>query len=345
MGEKNLLKNKFSLVLLGLSIVTVSCTMYKEMQAVKMPKYEVSKHQGAESCGRCHKEIYNQWSKNSRHSIATTSESFHEMKRKFENDFILNMMMGESMCYACHGPKIVNEGVNCETCHGSTDSSNSIEETHRIKFKPGLKELAKPDFCAICHEMKNPMTGAAILSLYSEWQKSPAAMEGKRCQDCHMRPQERGLKYHGFDSARRNVNIYLDSIDVKDINLNFPKLNLTIENMVKGHAIPASCATRILVLNIDFFNPQGEKVHTITKTFSKKVTLLRGLMPKEIVENDQLQAGELRLMSFTIPSSLQGVADKLILTLRFYEVPDEYLGDLKKANWVSEPFLKKEVRL
>lgn len=321
-------------------LMTVSCTMYRDMQTLKKPRYEVSEHKGAKSCGECHQEIYDQWSNNSRHAIATKGDLFNEMKKEVEDDFMLNMMMGGEMCYSCHGSKEVNEGVNCETCHGTANTSLTTEEIHRTKFKPGLEDLKRADFCGKCHEMKHPMSGAALLSLYSEWKESPVAKEGKGCQDCHMKPDKKGLSYHGFDSAKRNVEIYRDDLKIKDVKLNFPRLTLAIENRVAGHAVPASGPTRIMALNIDFFDHQGKKTHTITETFSKSVTLMRKIMPNKIVKNTQLQAGETRKLSFTLPHFLQGNMQKLVISMRFYEVPDKYLGDLKKATWVSDSFLE-----
>jgi hypothetical protein len=75
-----------------------ACDMYSETQALKQPKYEAGKHNGAKSCGVCHKEIYAQWSKNSRHAVATTAKSFLEFKEQFTGKFMFNAMMGETMC-------------------------------------------------------------------------------------------------------------------------------------------------------------------------------------------------------------------------------------------------------
>ena len=60
-------------------------------------------------------------------------------------------------------------------------------------------------------------------------------------------------------------------------------------------------------------------------------------------ENTQLQSGEVRQLNYTLPSDLEGQIDKAVITLRFYDVSDEYLGELSEAHWVSEPVLVEEV--
>ena len=71
---------------------------------------------------------------------------------------------------------------------------------------------------------------------------------------------------------------------------------------------------------------------------------LVGIHPFMLQDNTQLQSGEVRQLSFTLPSSLEGLIDRAALTLKFYDVSDEYTGDLSKAHWVSEPFITEEVR-
>ncbi|MEE9170068.1 MAG: multiheme c-type cytochrome [bacterium] len=322
--------------------------VYQEMQAGKIPHYEIGEHLGAEKCGECHEEIYNQWSQNSAHAVATTNEPFLNFKDKFTGNFAFNAMMGESMCYACHGSKEINEGVNCETCHGTVIPDDvSIEETHERKYSPGRARLKSQEFCAGCHTMKSPFSGDPILSLYFEWQKSEAAKRGITCQGCHMQPRGSDELYHGFDSVSRNIDIYRDDLSLHDIELNFPRLILTIKNHVLGHAIPAVGPSRILVLEVSVLNSDGVEILSIVRTFGKYYELmpLMGIMPNKLIENSQLQSGETRSLSFSLPASTKGRISKALFTLRFYDVSDDHQGDITKAHWISEPFLTEEVNL
>jgi hypothetical protein len=149
-----------------------------------------------------------------------------------------------------------------------------------------------------------------------------------------------GLAYHGFDSLSRlrDAKRYADDLDIRDFNLNFPKFNLVIENLLISHALPPSGPSRILVLEISFLDKDGSEIHRIVQPFKKQFNLLPlvGIHPFMLLENTQLQSGEVRQLSFTL--------HRAALTLKFYDVSDEYTGDLSKAHWVSEPFITEEVR-
>lgn len=255
--------------------------------------------------------------------------------------------MDSSMCYACHGPKEVNEGVNCETCHGTVIPDISIEETHEIKFSPGRVRMKRLDFCAKCHVMDNPMSGEHLFTVYNEWQRSPAAAADITCQGCHMKPREGERPYHGFDSATRKLDIYKDDLRLKNIELNYPDFSLDIENLVSGHAIPASGSTRSLTLEILFFDNQGNQLHKIIEIFAKKYSLMPvvGLMPYKLMENTQLQAGEVRSLNYKLPASTKDKISEAVLSMKFYEVGDEHQSDIAKAYWTSEPFNTMKVSL
>jgi hypothetical protein len=256
-----------------------------------------------------------------------------------------DVMLGEGMCYACHGSKQVNEGVNCETCHGTVLPDVSIEETHKLKFTPGLGKLRESESCGQCHQLES-LAGDLLMSVYSAWQASKAAADGTTCQDCHMAPRESALAYHGFDSVARNVEIYRDDLSIRDVKLDFPRFSLAVENHVSSHAIPASGPGKVLVLEISFLDREGLEVYNVVQTFKKKFKLMPifGLMPNELMENTQLQSDEVRPLSFTLPDSLEGRISRTVLTLRFYEVSDEHQGDIEKAHWISEPILKQEFK-
>jgi len=328
-----------------------SCSMYNEIQAMKQPRYEVGEQRGAKFCAECHEEIYKEWSGNSRHAQATTAKSFHDFRDMFKSVFMYNAMMGgEEMCYACHGIKEVNDGVNCETCHGTLISAespeDSVEITHEKKYKPGREKMKTADFCLKCHTMVNPMSGVPLMGLKDAYLKSPAAAQGIACQGCHMKPRESELRYHGFDTAVRNVNIYSGDLAVKDVKLEFPNFSLAVENHVTGHSIPAGGGTRTLGLEVTFLDADGKQLHQIVRTFAKKYSQMPvfGLMPFKLLEDTQLQSGETRTMSFTLPASIKDKISEVTLTMRFYEVSDEHEGDITKAYWTSEPFLEESIK-
>ena len=320
--------------------------MFNEIRSGTKPNYEVGKHMGAEKCGQCHPQIYRQWSRNSAHAKATETRPFLDFKDKFTGNFMFNAMMGEAMCYACHGSKEVSEGVNCETCHGLAAPDEPIMQTHEKKYKPGLDRMRSGQFCSGCHNLTSPFSGDALLSVYSEWLESEAAQKGLTCQKCHMRPRGGDFAYHGFDSVSRNIGIYNgEDLALKDIVLDFPQISLKVQNLVTGHAIPAVGPSRILVLEISLFGFDGKEAHSITETFGKYYNLMPvfGIMPNSEIRNTQLQSGEVRNLSYTLPSELMDKIDKAELTFRFYDVSDDHQGDITRAHHVSEPFIIKQI--
>jgi len=335
-------------IVLALLVLLVSFFLYKgtvmflEMRSGTKPNYEVGEHLGAKKCGQCHEEIYKQWSENSAHAEATVNEPFLSFLDKFTDVAVFDAMMGEAMCYACHGSKQVNEGVNCETCHGLAPPDVPIMQTHETKYTPGMPRMRSGQFCAGCHNMTSPLSGDAILSVYDEWLGSEAAQKGVTCQKCHMRPRASESAYHGFDSVSRNLGIYnSEDIALRDIVLNFPQISLNVQNLVTGHAIPAVGPSRIMVLQVRLFDFDGNEVHSIQETFGKYYELMPmlGTMPNKEIKNTQLQGGEVRKLSYSLPMSLKEKINKAELTLRFYDVSDDHQGDIKMAHHVSDPFI------
>ncbi len=322
--------------------------LYSEMQALKNPRFEPGENKGARFCATCHQQIYDQWAKSSRHAIATTAQSFHHYKDLFTGNFIHNTLMGEELCYACHGSKAVNEGVNCETCHGIADPNVPIMETHEQKFKANRDKLNKAEFCGKCHEIKNPLSGDLIIASYSEWQGSEAAKQGITCQECHMKSRRGKLAYHGFDTLIRNPNIYNGDISINDIKLQFPLLSLVIENHIKGHGIPAGGPSNVLVLEVFFKDKNGNILFKATETFSKYFSLMpvAGIMPYKLLKNTQLKSGEKRQVRIKLPIGVsKDKITKVELSLKLFQVSDEYQGNIAKAHWKSKPIAKQELSL
>ncbi|NIS79345.1 MAG: hypothetical protein GTO14_03785 [Anaerolineales bacterium] len=259
---------------------------------------------------------------------------------------IYDAMLGESFCYAYHGSMLVDEGVNCETCHGTVISNVSIEETHDQKFTPGMEKLREPDFCAPCHQLES-LSGDLLMTVYSEWQESESEDDVNHAtwQDCHMGPRGNVRAYHEFDEVARNVNIYRDDLSIEDIKFDFLEFSFTFRNLVSGHAIPASGLPKVMALEIFFRDKQGTEVYNLYQTFGKKFELMPiwGLMPYSLLGNTQRQSGEAWISGFTLPDSLEGLINKVVLTLGYYEISAEHQGDNTKAHWISDPVLEEEL--
>jgi hypothetical protein len=100
----------------------------------------------ADSCKTCHQAIYDSWAK-TKHATALTRLSGNEQEKE---------------CIGCHvtGPKtritdaskkVVNAGVQCESCHGGA-AAHVADPT----VKTGLVKAPPASTCEQCHNDKGP---------------------------------------------------------------------------------------------------------------------------------------------------------------------------------------------
>ena len=336
------LKRKILLIvpvstLLGIALVLWVGTA--EIRALRTPHFEVGTHAGAEVCGQCHQEIFEQWSTRSRHAQATSGIHFLEFRDKAKENFLINAMIGEEACYACHGSQEANQGVTCETCHGLLDNETPVMEVHAAKFSPRMATLRSDNFCAPCHTLGEVMTP------YSDWQESDAARRGISCQGCHMSRSDDGVPYHGFDSIVLDGTAYRGDLTIQDIFLDYPRLEVTVENHIIGHGVPTGQPMRVLALEISLMDVDGRALYETKSLFRRIFDLMpvAGLMPLTLIEDTHLGSGEARRLTFDLPAELEDRIVKAQLLLRFYEVFDEYQGDISRAHWIGDPIAVEEI--
>ena len=99
----------------------------------------------ADSCKSCHTEIYDAWAK-TRHAKALE---------------LLSSADQEKDCIGCHvtgpktkildGKKVLNAGVQCESCHGGA-AAHAADPTVRT----GLVKKPTESSCVECHSAKSP---------------------------------------------------------------------------------------------------------------------------------------------------------------------------------------------
>lgn len=338
---------RFSITAVLMMLLT-SCATFTDFDELKRPRFQTGEKKGAAFCASCHPDTYEQWSLHSRHAKATKSRSFQHALAEVKGNIILGAIMDEDMCYACHGDKASDEGINCESCHGAVLPNVPIEVTHEKKYTPRLKVMREDDFCARCHQVKMPFTEQPLTTLHDEWKQSAAAKRGQTCQNCHMKKgEDDNYAYHGFKSAVRNANLYNNRLKISKLALNKTRLRLQLENHVTGHSIPASGPTRILALELQMKNEKGVIIHREVRRFFKHFSMLPiiGGVPFMLVDNTQLRASEKRLIRFDFPGGVYKRSVRLSLILRMYEVADKYEGDIAKAHWSSKPISKKVIKI
>jgi Cytochrome c7 and related cytochrome c len=334
-----------TIVLIFALCFLTACAMMKERRAMNTPRYEVGVKKGARTCAQCHQEIYDQWFRNSSHALALNTKGFKQLKAEFSDKWLNNLLVGDASCYACHGSRTSMGGVDCETCHGLVIPDEDIKYTHEKKYKPGLRSLQKPDFCAQCHDDKNPMSGEYYRDPYQEWLNSQAAKSGITCQGCHMKPNAKGIRYHGFDSAVLNGDLYQGDLKIREITVDFPTLHLAVENRVSGHSVPTGGPIRTLAMEITLLDRNGRTIHEIVQTFVKRCspTPLLKAAPYKVISNTQLRSSETRDLSFSLPVDLKDRVYQMRVSFRFYQILPEHQGDLSMAYWIGEPMLQKTV--
>lgn len=180
-------------------------------------------------CGKCHETIYGQWegSKHAsswsnpifQASFRLASEDTDGATEVFcaSCHAPIAALRGE-VPFAVDGmglSDVAARGVSCDFCHtmsgaaelcnggfisspGSLQRGPFTDEELREAMEGGTEIdhenqfsafHTKSEFCAVCHELIHPITGAPISVAYSEWKLSPYRTRGIECQNCHMSPQ------------------------------------------------------------------------------------------------------------------------------------------------------------
>ncbi len=166
------------------------------------------------SCGNCHPGIYTEWNESAHGPHRRTFQRiFHDLER--------DQPERSAVCLSCHDPaplqpstdlltRSPTSGVHCDFCHKVFDAdSEQIGLTHgrfgldlrrptqgQVIFGPWIDSPRAENsyspiqrssrLCASCHE--GVVFGLRVYETWTEWQTSPAALEGIQCQDCHMKP-------------------------------------------------------------------------------------------------------------------------------------------------------------
>ncbi len=182
------------------------------------PTLSVDNFNSATKCKACHPRYFAEW-KMARHSYATTDVVWRAFVSVRQADF---NGARDQFCTQCHSAiatrggdvtanfsfddlsPIALEGVTCEACHkissierafnsghvldelgpvrGSIPDPVSSMRFHESEYSEIFSQSA---FCATCHDVIE-QHGLVLEQPYKEWERSPAAQQGRNCQSCHM---------------------------------------------------------------------------------------------------------------------------------------------------------------
>ena len=230
---------------------------------------------------------------------------------------------GSAVCATCHVPTLTSStleydvreadgihksGIHCDYCHKVDDVpagkfgrrfgrdgmqllrappgdlltfgplDDAVRAGESFAHRPVFKESR---YCASCHE--GTVFGVHAYGTYSEWLESPAKVEGKQCQDCHMAPTGKmtniapgngGIERDPFtlashrtpggviDMLRHALSITLtSSMDSDAIRAN---VEIIARNV--GHRVPTGFPDRHLVLMVTAVDANGNPVEPIAGT-------------------------------------------------------------------------------
>ena len=201
----------------------------------------------AESCGKCHEEIYQEWS-NSRHAVSHNNPNFSASVAEAPlAKWCLNchLPIRSRGLEASNGPP---RGVTCAVCH--------IRDNKLLVSKPlskwGQSEhpnaevnptLSDASFCAGCHQFEGPTSthpivfkGDPVQDTWGEWSRVPEPKSS--CQQCHM-PTGRHTFYGGH---------HLKTVQ-SALEVTVSEGELTVATTEKvSHAVPTGDPFRRMVL-------------------------------------------------------------------------------------------------
>ncbi|MBI4666750.1 MAG: hypothetical protein HY751_10125 [Nitrospinae bacterium] len=261
----------------------------------------------AKTCGECHKEIYDGFSR-SLHAISSTNPIF---SLAFDRAYRETKGAAKDMCGKCHAPTtlitkdhegrlpITAEGVTCDFCHSVESVDISAAQPFRLdvagKKRGSMQNASSPahaasyaewfkksEMCAPCHEVTSAY-GVKTATTFSEWKASGYSKKGVQCQDCHM-PQVSGRvadvtgkssgKIHDHGMSH-NVELMKGAVRIDVIRAEKTMgdrfvVELGVTNVRAGHSIPTGSQPRELTLEVTIKGSDGRS-ETQRKGFGKKI--------------------------------------------------------------------------
>ncbi|MEW6283596.1 MAG: multiheme c-type cytochrome [Candidatus Eremiobacterota bacterium] len=258
------------------------------------PEFVRHPYRESRSCQPCHQDIYAQWS-SSPHGRAFVSVQPR------------NMAFSEKVqsCLPCHTPEpvlgsppgapplardwLLQEGVNCVTCHQKGESIAGVREDARGACNPvSTPELLEVELCQSCHNAHGTV---------DQWRASRFPAEGRDCLSCHMAGGDHSMPgAHDHDSLRRSVELraFLESQAVK----------VLVTNARAGHNLPSGRRSRSMELVVRF-SPSGRE-------FRER---FRNPFRGEGGQNTQIRSGETRSFVYPVTGDA-GVEIELIYQFR-----------------------------
>jgi|CXWL01.1.fsa_nt_gi hypothetical protein len=321
----------------------------------------------AESCGKCHQEIYQEW-KSSIHAKAFDDPFFQAYWKKDKNIWV---------CLNCHtplenqqptlikdiprgrvekaiqepnpqyDPEYQKEAISCATCHvrdgviiGPYDDSAA---PHPTKFDPTFRTAQ------VCNRCHNVVSGPAQFynvgpcGTYSEYESGFYTKErGMICQSCHMPEVDRPVAVNGPirqgrqhlwrgghdpDMIHRAVALQVQATPSKPKPGETVRFTATVINAGAGHKIPTGDPDRYFT--VEYEVRQGETVLATQQQTMGRWILWQPVI-WEVYDNRLLPLASREYpFEYRMPDGPQNV--KLVLRVRYHILTDKQHGMLRET--------------
>ncbi len=314
----------------------------------------------AESCGECHREIYEEW-KMSIHAHAYEDPFFQAYWKKDKNVWV---------CLNCHtplenqqptlikeiprgrveravqepnpqyDPEYQKESVTCAACHvrdgviyGPYEDSAA---PHPTKFDPNFRTAQ------VCYRCHNVVSGPAQFynvgpcGTYAEYEGKFFMQErGFICQSCHMpeidrpvatnSPIRRGRKHlwrggHDPDMVKRAVGIQVRADNASPKAGDRVGFTLTLVNAGAGHKIPTGDPDRYFTVEFSVEDRQGRVLDQQTSTMGRWIMWQPAIV--ELYDNRLLPlASREYQFAYQLPAQAEGL--KLKTRVQYHILTDK----------------------
>lgn len=314
----------------------------------------------AESCGQCHREIYEEW-KSSIHADAYEDPFFQAYWRKDDNIWV---------CLNCHtplenqqptligdiprgrveraeqepnpryDPGLQRQGVTCAACHvrdgviwGPYDDSAA---PHPTGFDPKFRTTR---MCYRCHNVVSgpaQFYNAGPCGTYAEYEGGYFMQErGLICQSCHMPhvdrpvaeggPIRRGRRHlwrggHDPEMIKRAVAIRVEASPEDPEPGGEVRYTLTLVNAGAGHKIPTGDPDRFFTVEFVVRDRRGDVVAEQTSTMGRWILWQPVIL--EVLDNRLLPLAS-REYTFDYRIPPQGTGLTLTARVRYHILTDD----------------------
>lgn len=233
------------------------------------------------------------------------------------------------VCAACHvrkhqrfGPEARTEAVAGRQPHGGFSAHQAFSDSR---------------FCATCHQFPDdgPRVNDKLQEdTYAQWLESPAAVDGRQCQACHM-PDRRHLwrGIHDPEMVRSGVRVDLDIKQVEGRH----RITAALTNVDVGHWFPTYMVPKV-VMTLKLQHPNGESSLLAQSEIGWRVNVD---LNRELADTRLAPGMSHRLQAWADPGAGVVLLEVTVIPREHYErMFEQMLGQSDKMSAAAVALLK-----